>query len=35
MTKDLALHIAPDATWLTTEEFMNALDTNLSKALAG
>ena len=33
MTKDLALLIAPDAPWLTTEEFMNALDNNLAKAL--
>ncbi len=33
MTKDLALLIAPDAPWLTTEEFMNAIDTNLSRAL--
>jgi isocitrate dehydrogenase len=35
MTKDLALLIAPDAPWLTTEEFMNTLDTNLAKALNG
>jgi len=35
MTKDLALLIAPDAPWLTTEEFMGAIDTNLAKALAG
>jgi isocitrate dehydrogenase len=35
MTKDLALLIAPDAAWLTTDEFMNALDQNLAKALAG
>jgi isocitrate dehydrogenase len=34
MTKDLALLIAPDAAWLTTDEFMNALDQNLAKALA-
>ncbi len=34
MTKDLALLIGPDAPWLTTEEFMNALDTNLAKSLA-
>jgi isocitrate dehydrogenase len=33
MTKDLALLISADAPWLTTEEFMNALDHNLSKAL--
>jgi isocitrate dehydrogenase len=35
MTKDLALLIAPDAPWLTTEEFMDAIDTNLAKAIAG
>ena len=35
MTKDLALLIAPDAPWLTTEEFMNALDANVAKSLAG
>jgi isocitrate dehydrogenase len=34
MTKDLALLIAPDAPWLTTEEFMDALDTNLAKAMS-
>ncbi len=34
MTKDLALLIAPDAPWLTTDEFMNALDNNLAKKLA-
>jgi isocitrate dehydrogenase len=34
MTKDLALLIAPDAPWLTTEEFMNTIDANLAKALA-
>jgi isocitrate dehydrogenase len=35
MTKDLALLIGADAPWLSTEEFMNALDQNLAKALAG
>ncbi|MBX6723363.1 MAG: NADP-dependent isocitrate dehydrogenase [Dactylosporangium sp.] len=35
MTKDLALLIAPDAPWLTTDEFMDAINTNLAKALAG
>jgi isocitrate dehydrogenase len=35
MTKDLALLIAPDAPWLTTDEFMNALDQNLAKRLNG
>ncbi|GIH12127.1 NADP-dependent isocitrate dehydrogenase [Rugosimonospora africana] len=34
MTKDLALLIAPDAPWLSTDEFMNALDTNLARKLA-
>src|SRR5262249_1518392 len=28
MTKDLALLIGPDAPWLTTDEFMNALNSN-------
>jgi isocitrate dehydrogenase len=34
MTKDLALLIGPDAPWLSTDEFMQALDQNLAKALA-
>jgi isocitrate dehydrogenase len=34
MTKDLALLIGPDAPWLSTDEFMNALDNNLAKALS-
>src|SRR3954447_7882343 len=34
MTKDLALLIAPDAPWLSTDEFMNALDENLARELA-
>ena len=34
MTKDLALMISTDAPWLSTDEFMNALDANLAKALA-
>jgi isocitrate dehydrogenase len=34
MTKDLALIIGPEAPWLTTDEFMNALDQNLAKALS-
>jgi isocitrate dehydrogenase len=34
MTKDLALLIAPDAPWLSTDEFMNALATNLSRRVA-
>jgi isocitrate dehydrogenase len=35
MTKDLALLIGRDAPWLTTDEFMNALDENLARRLAG
>jgi isocitrate dehydrogenase len=34
MTKDLALLISPDAPWLTTQDFLGALDENLKKALA-
>jgi len=34
MTKDLALPIAPDAPWLSSEEFMNTLDANLAKAVS-
>jgi isocitrate dehydrogenase len=34
MTKDLALLISGDAPWLTTEDFLAAIDTNLQKALA-
>ncbi|HTY70827.1 MAG TPA: NADP-dependent isocitrate dehydrogenase [Actinomycetes bacterium] len=33
MTKDLALLIGPDQPWLTTEEFLDALDEGLAKAL--
>ena len=33
MTKDLALLISPDQKWLTTEDFMAALDANLQTAL--
>jgi len=33
MTKDLALLIGPDQPWLTTEEFLAALDDNLQKAM--
>ena len=29
MTKDLALLVGPDQAWLTTEEFLGALDENL------
>jgi isocitrate dehydrogenase len=34
MTKDLALLISRDAPWLSTDEFMNALDENLARQLA-
>ena len=34
MTKDLALLVGPDQGWLTTEEFLGALDENLAAALA-
>jgi len=33
MTKDLALLISRDAPWLSTDEFMNALDENLARKL--
>ena len=35
MTKDLALLVGPDQGYLTTEEFLAALDDNLQKAMAG
>ncbi|MGI8577116.1 MAG: NADP-dependent isocitrate dehydrogenase [Nocardioidaceae bacterium] len=35
MTKDLALLIGPEQPWLTTEEFLGALDDKLDKAMAG
>jgi isocitrate dehydrogenase len=34
MTKDLALLISKDAPWLTTEQFLDALDANLQKRMA-
>jgi isocitrate dehydrogenase len=34
MTKDLALLVGKDQEWLTTEQFLAALDENLSKRLA-
>jgi isocitrate dehydrogenase len=34
MTKDLALLIAKDTPWLTTEDFLAAIDANLQKAMA-
>jgi isocitrate dehydrogenase len=33
MTKDLALLIGPDQPWLTTQEFLAAIDGNLAKAI--
>ena len=33
MTKDLAVLIGPDQTWLTTEGFLDAVDANLQKAM--
>ena len=35
MTKDLALLVGPDQAWLTTEDFLAALDQNLQNKLAG
>ena len=35
MTKDLALLVGPDQGWLTTMGFLEKVDENLSKALAG
>jgi isocitrate dehydrogenase len=34
MTKDLAMLIGPDQTWLTTEQFLDKLDANLKRAMA-
>jgi isocitrate dehydrogenase len=34
MTKDLALLISPDQTWMTTQQFLAKLDENLKRALA-
>jgi len=34
MTKDLALLIAREAPYLTTEQFLDAIDENLQKAMA-
>ncbi|MFI0353799.1 NADP-dependent isocitrate dehydrogenase [Actinomadura sp. 9N407] len=35
MTKDLALLVGKDAEWLTTQQFLEALDTNLQKKING
>ena len=34
MTKDLAILISKEQSWLTTEEFLAAIDTNLQKAMS-
>src|SRR5437764_9822982 len=34
MTKDLALLTSPDAPWLSTQDFLAAIDANLQKAMA-
>jgi len=34
MTKDLAVLVGPDQTWLSTEGFLDAVDQNLQKAMA-
>ena len=34
MTKDLAVLVGPDQSWLTTEGFIDAVDINLQKAMA-
>jgi isocitrate dehydrogenase len=33
MTKDLAVLVGPDQSWLTTEDFLDTLDRNLSARL--
>jgi isocitrate dehydrogenase len=33
MTKDLALLISKDTPWLTTEDFLAAIDANLQRAM--
>jgi len=35
MTKDLALLVGPNQSWLTTEGFLEKIDANLNKALVG
>jgi isocitrate dehydrogenase len=35
MTKDLAILIGPDQSWMTTEQFFEAIRVNLEKAMAG
>jgi isocitrate dehydrogenase len=33
MTKDLAALVGPDQPWMTTEDFLSALDENLASRL--
>jgi isocitrate dehydrogenase len=33
MTKDLAILIGPDQSWMTTEQFFEAIRVNLEKAM--
>ena len=33
MTKDLAVLVGPEQSWLTTEGFLDAVDANLQKAM--
>jgi isocitrate dehydrogenase len=35
MTRDLAILIGPDQPWLTTNQFLDRIDANLKKAMAG
>ena len=35
MTKDLAILIDPEQSYLSTDDFLEALDVNLQKAIAG
>jgi isocitrate dehydrogenase len=35
MTKDLALLVGGDTPWLTTDQFLEALDRNLQATLGG
>ena len=34
MTKDLAVLVGPDQSWLSTEGFLDAVDANLQKAMS-
>jgi isocitrate dehydrogenase len=34
MTKDLAVLVGPDQSWLSTEGFLDTVDANLKKAMA-